>query len=348
MSFYIRPLFSKHHTKGALVKKLGSSNLKFSMIEILSRENNKFSKKIISLTDVDNFTNKEKKIIKYQLKNIQKKRKSISGLKFDQPTIMGILNITPDSFSDGGKYASLSDAKNQFDKMVNQGANVIDIGGESTRPGAKSVSSQNEIKRLTPILKFLKKNKNKIPVSVDTRKPEVMLSAIQYGSDIINDVSGLRYSKKSIPLLSKEKKPIIIMHSISTPKLMQNKINYKNIMLDVYDFLEKKIMECEKLNIDRSKIIIDPGIGFGKNVKQNLKLIENIALFHSLGVPILIGSSRKSFISKIIKNALVDNRIGGSLSSVIYCLSQGVQIFRVHDIFETIEAISIYRNISKI
>ena len=348
MSFYVRPLFSLHHAQGALIKKLGSSNLEFSLIEILRRKNGNISKKKIQLRDIDKLVNDEKEIIKNHLKNIQKKRKSIAGLKFDQPITMGILNITPDSFSDGGKFNSLETAKNQFDNMVNQGANIIDIGGESTRPGANSVPVKNEINRLIPLLKLLKTNKNKIPISIDTRKPEVMISAIQQGSNIINDVSGLRYSKKSIPLLSKKKQPIIIMHSISTPKLMQKKTNYKNIILDVYDFLEKKITECEVSNIDRSKIIIDPGIGFGKNVKQNLKLIENIALFHSLGVPILIGSSRKSFISKIIKNTLVNNRIGGSISSVIYSLSQGVQIFRVHDVFETNEAISIYRNIIRI
>ena len=319
------------------------------MIEVIKKTNGNILKKnTVQLKDINSLANEEKKIIKYHLKNIQKKRKSIVGLKFDEPVIMGILNTTPDSFSDGGKFNSLHAATNQFYSMVNQGANIIDIGGESTRPGADSVSIRNEINRVIPFLKLLKKNKNKIPISIDTRKPEVMMSAIQQGSDIINDVSGLRYSKKSIPLLSKKNKPIIIMHSISTPKLMQKKNNYKNVIMDVYDFLEKKIIECEKSNINRSKIIIDPGIGFGKNVKQNLKLMEYIALFHSLGVPILIGSSRKSFISKIIKNTLINNRIGGSLSSIIYCLSQGVQIFRVHDVFETNEAISIYRNIIRI
>ena len=197
------------------------------MIEILKRKNGRILKKIVQLKDVDNFTDKEKNIIKHHLKNIQKKRKSIVGLKFDEPVIMGILNTTPDSFSDGGKFNSLNAAKNQFYSMVNQGANIIDIGGESTRPGADSVTIRNEIKRVIPFLKLLKKNKNKIPISIDTRKPEVMMSAIQQGSNIINDVSGLRYSKKSIPLLSKKNKPIIIMHSISTPKLMQKKISIK-------------------------------------------------------------------------------------------------------------------------
>jgi dihydropteroate synthase len=172
-----------------------------------------------------------------------------------------------------------------------------------------------------------------------------MKKGLNKGVKIINDVSGLRYSKDTIPLLKKTKSPIIIMHSISTPKLMQRRINYKNVLLEIYDYLEKKIIECERNNIKRSQIIIDPGIGFGKNLKQNLNLIKNISLFHSLGVAILLGTSRKSFISKISKNALENERLGGSISSVIFGLSQGVQIFRVHDVMETRQAIDVYNQI---
>ena len=208
-----------------------------------------------------------------------------------------------------------------------------------------TVPFEEELNRVVPVLNNISKLKNKVPISLDTRKPEVMKKGLKKGVDIINDVSGLRYSRDTIPLLKKTKSPIIIMHSISTPKFMQVKINYKDVLIDIYDFLEKQITKCEKNNIDRSRIIIDPGIGFGKNLKQNLKLVKDISLFHSLGVSILLGASRKSFISKISKNALENERLGGSISSVLYALEQGVQIFRVHDVLETRQAIDVYNQI---
>ena len=258
---------------------------------------------------------------------------------------MGILNVTPDSFSDGGMYTSKKTAMEHVKKMIKSGADLIDIGGESTRPGSEKVKIEEELKRIIPVLNNISDLKNKVPISLDTRKPEVMKKGLKKGVDIINDVSGLRYSKDTIPLLKKTKSPIIIMHSISTPKLMQKKINYKNVLIDIYDFLEKKINQCEKNNIDRSRIIIDPGIGFGKNLKQNLNLIKNISFFHSLGVSILLGASRKTFISKISKNALENERLGGSISSVIFALNQGVQVFRVHDVIETKQAVDVYNKI---
>ena len=348
MKLYVRPIFSSQHTLGSKVNRLGSSNLKFSNIEIILRNKNKITKKIIGIEDIEKLNLKEKEIIKVFLRNISKKRKSIAGLKFDKPNIMGILNVTPDSFFDGGNFSSLKSAEDQYLKMIREGADIIDIGGESTRPSSRTVTVKEELKRIIPVIKAIKKLRKRIPLSLDTRKPEVMLAGIKQGIKIINDVSGLRYSNKSISILNKKNIPVVIMHSISNPKSMQNKINYQDVLLDVYDFLEKKITECEKANINRSQIIIDPGIGFGKNTKQNLKLIENISLFHSLGVCILLGVSRKSFISKATKNNLVHKRLGGSIASVIYAMSQGVQIFRVHDVHETLQAVSIYKNISKI
>ena len=348
MKLYVRPIFSSQHASGSKFIRLGSSNLKFSNIEIILKNKNKITKKIIRIKDIEKLDLEKKEIIKVFLKNISKKRKSIVGLKFDKPNIMGILNITPDSFYDGGNFLPLKSAKDQYLKMIKEGADIIDIGGESTRPSSKTVEMKEELKRILPVIKEIRKYGKRIPLSLDTRKPEVMLAGIREGIKIINDVSGLRYSNKTIPILNKKNIPIIIMHSISTPKAMQNKINYQDVLLDVYDFLEKKIIDCEKKNISRSQIIIDPGIGFGKNTKQNLKLIENISLFHSLGVCILLGASRKSFISKAMKSNLVHNRLGGSIASVIYALSQGVQIFRVHDVHETLQAVSIYKNISKL
>ena len=197
-----------------------------------------------------------------------------------------------------------------------------------------------------PLPSFYVKSKNKKTIiSLDTRKPDVMRAGIKNNIDLINDVSGLRYSSKSIDLIKKNKIPFVLMHSIKNPKTMQSNINYENVLLDVYDFFKKKIAICERKKINRQSIILDPGIGFGKTVKQNLSLISNIALLHSLGCPVLLGSSRKTFIGKLDKNALEEKRLGGSLSTVIYALSQGVQVFRVHDVFETSQAIKVFNKL---
>jgi dihydropteroate synthase len=172
-----------------------------------------------------------------------------------------------------------------------------------------------------------------------------MKAGIENNIDIINDVSGLRYSNKSIDIIKQKKIPFVLMHSIKNPKTMQSNIDYDDVLLDVYDFFKKKIALCESKRIDKKSIILDPGIGFGKTVKQNLNLITNIALLHSLGCPVLFGSSRKSFIGKLHKNALEEKRMGGSIATVIHALNQGVQIFRVHDVFETSQAIKIYKKL---
>ena len=346
MKLYVQPLFSNNHPTGSIIKTLGgSSDHQFSSIRIIYKNKESIKSYIITLCEVFKLPKTEKNQILKKIKNIETPRKKIAGLSFSKPLVMGILNLTPDSFSDGGLYSSYENAIDHFNKMIKYEADLIDIGGESTRPGAKTVNVKEELKRVMPILKNISNLKKKVPISLDTRKPEVMKKGLNEGVKIINDVSGLRYSKDTIPLLKKTKSPIIIMHSISTPKLMQRRINYKNVLIETYDYLEKKIIECEKNGIKRSQIIIDPGIGFGKNLKQNLNLIKNISLFHSLGVAILLGVSRKSFISKISKNTLENERLGGSISSVIFGLSQGVQIFRVHDVMETKQAIDVYNQI---
>ena len=347
MKLYVQPLFSDNHSTGSIIKKLGSSDYTFSSIRILYKEKSSVKSRIISLNELFKLSKTERLQISKQIKNIEISRKKIAGLRFSKPLIMGILNVTPDSFSDGGMYTSKKKAIDHVIKMIKSGADIIDIGSEWTRPVSEKVKIEEELKRVLSVINNISNLKNKVPISLDTRKPEVMMKGLKKGVDIINYVSGLRYSRDTIPLLKKTKAPIVIMHSISTPKFMQKKISYRNVLIDIYDFLEKKINQCEKNNIDRSRIIIDPGIGFGKNLKQNLNLIKNISLFHSLGVSILLGSSRKTFISKISKNALENERLGGSISSVIYALNQGVQIFRVHDVIETKQALDVYDKIKR-
>ena len=345
MKFYVRPIILNKNIPTNHGLRLGSSSLRFETIELISRDKNIIKKKFIKLNDLKSLNYKELKAVNSQINNITMKREEIASINFSQPIIMGILNITPDSFSDGGRFNENIKALNHAMKMIKDGANIIDIGGESTRPGASNISSKIEIQRVMPAIKKIKNKSNRIIISLDTRKPEVMLEGIKNQVDIINDVSGLRYSKSSIEIIKKKKKPFVLMHSIKNPKTMQSNTDYENVVLDVYDFFRKKIDFCESKKIDRKSIILDPGIGFGKSLKQNLNLISSIAIFHSLGCPILLGASRKSFIGKLDKNALEENRLGGSISTVLYALSQGVQIFRVHDVFETSQAIKVFKKI---
>jgi dihydropteroate synthase len=255
---------------------------------------------------------------------------------------MGVLNLTPDSFSDGGKFNTSKKGVKHALEMFNLGANIIDIGGESTRPGSKAVSNKTEWKRIEKIIKLISK---KIPISLDTRKSEIMKKGIKYGVKIINDVSGLDYDSETINVLKKNKIPFVIQHSQGKPENMQNKPRYKNELLEIYDFFEQKINFLRKIGIKHSNIIIDPGIGFGKNLKHNINLLSNISIFHSLGFPILVGNSKKRFIKEIAGKNDTKNRIGGTIASSIYLMMQGIQILRIHDVNELLQGIKVFKKI---
>tara|TARA_B100001057_G_scaffold257826_1_gene258007 strand:- start:234 stop:923 length:690 start_codon:yes stop_codon:yes gene_type:complete len=228
--------------------------------------------------------------------------------------------------------------------MFKLGANIIDIGGESTRPGSNAVNHELEWKRVEKIIKSMRK---KIPISLDTRKSEVMKKGIKYGVKLINDVSGLGYDVKTINILKKYKVPFVIQHSQGTPKNMQDNPYYKNELLDIYDFFEKKIKFLRSIGIKHKNIIIDPGIGFGKNLKHNMNLISKISIFHSLGFPILVGNSRKRFIRDIVGKNDTKKRIGGTVASSIYLMMQGVQILRIHDVNELLQGIKVFKKLFK-
>ena len=256
---------------------------------------------------------------------------------------MGILNLTPDSFSDGGKYNEINASKSQIIKLIRSGANIIDVGGESTRPGSKDVNQKNEWNRVKETLKYL--NQKKIFISLDTRKTYVMRKALSYKLDLINDVSGLSYDKNIFKFLKQTNLPFVIHHMKGTPKNMQINPSYKNVLLDIYDFFERKLKKLRKYGIRHNQILIDPGIGFGKNLKHNITLIKKISIFHSLGFPILLGVSRKRFIREISGVNESKNRLGGTLSSSIYSLMQGVQILRVHDVNEINQGLKVFKKI---
>ena len=256
---------------------------------------------------------------------------------------MGIVNLTPDSFSDGGKYNKKNLAKKHVNNLLSSGAKIIDIGGESTRPGAQDIHPSKEWDRIKFILNILKNKKSF--VSLDTRKSFVMEKASKINIDLINDVSGLNYDPNTIKFLKKTKKPFVIHHMKGTPKNMQIKPSYKNVLLDIYDFFEKKLKYIRKKGIKHHNIILDPGIGFGKNLKHNITLLKNISIFHSLGLPVMLGLSRKRFIKDISRENDTKERIGGTVSSCIQAYLQGVQILRVHDIKEINQAFKVFKEL---
>ena len=318
-----------------------NKEISFANLEIISRR----SKKKISIKEIDNLPKLLRKQIDLDLKNIQSKKKNFANLNFQKiPNIMGVLNLTPDSFSDGGKFNSKKKGIDHALKMFQSGANIIDVGGESTRPGSNAINIKLEWSRIEKIIKFISK---KIPLSLDTRKSEIMEKGIKLGIKMINDVSGLSYDVKTIDILKKYKIPLVIQHTQGIPENMQNHPRYENELLDIYDFFEKKIKFLRSIGIKHSKIIIDPGIGFGKNLKHNMNLISNISIFHSLGFPILVGNSRKRFIKEISGKNDTKSRIGGTVASSIYLMSQGIQILRIHDVNELQQAIKVFKRLVK-
>ncbi len=259
------------------------------------------------------------------------------------PLIMGVVNVTPDSFSDGGEYFSAKDAIAHGKRLIEDGADILDVGGESTRPGAVNVGVAEEIRRVVPVIEGLRNCGRWI--SVDTRNAETMHAAIEAGAHIVNDISGLTHDAESMDVIRRKNTPVILMHMQKTPGDMQKNPIYNNVVEDVFQWLESRIQACRTHRIEAEMLIADPGIGFGKSVEHNLLLLRNIKKFHDLGVPLLLGTSRKSFIGKLCGDAPPEHRIGGSLSSVLWGLAQGVQIFRVHDVRETKQAFEIYNAI---
>jgi len=317
----------------------GNKEISFDKIEIITRR----SKEIINIRNIEKLSTPLKKKINKDLKNITKKNKNFSNLNFKKiPNIMGILNLTPDSFSDGGKFNKKNKGLSRAVYLFKSGADIIDIGGESTRPGSKSINSKQEWQRIENVLKNINK---KIALSLDTRKSGIMKKGIKNGVKLINDISGLSYDKQTIKVLKRYKIPFVIQHSQGKPETMQKNPKYKNVLLDIYDFFEKKINFCLKKNYKKEFILLDPGIGFGKNLNHNLRIMSKISIFHSLGCPILIGTSRKRFIEHIVTKFDTKDRTGGTLASVLYGLLQGVQLFRVHNVKEINQGILVFNKI---
>ena len=319
----------------------GDASISFNQIEIFIKENNKIESKIINIKNINNLSlNVKKKILK-DLKNITAKR---NFLRKKNHIIMGVLNMTPDSFSDGGKFNTLKTAIQRIKEMKKAGADIIDIGGESTRPGSKIISQKDELRRVKKIIEKFKKRFPKILFSIDTRKSLVMNFSLKYGVDIINDVSCFKFDPNSLKTIKNKNLWKIIHHMQGTPQTMQKNPKYHHVLIDIYDFFENEIKKFKKQKYSK-KLILDPGIGFGKNLKHNLIILSKISLFHSLGFPILIGTSRKRFISQISGKYDTKERIGGTLSSIIFSLSQGIKMFRVHNVEEVKQGLLVFETL---
>lgn len=266
--------------------------------------------------------------------------KTFAGFSLDRPLIMGIVNATPDSFSDGGEAFSFDDAVARGLQLIDDGADIIDVGGESTRPGAEPVSIDEEIRRTVPVIQRL--NEAGACVSIDTRHALVMEAALAAGAEIINDVTALTGDTRSMDVAANSSAPIILMHMQGEPGTMQADPSYENAPQDVFEYLNARVKACEAVGIARERLALDPGIGFGKTVDHNLQILKHLHLYEQLGLPVLLGVSRKSFIGKVANEPDAKKRLPGSIAAALSGITRGVKILRIHDVVETKQALDIW------
>jgi dihydropteroate synthase len=325
---YFRPIAMTDPARPASAFTLAGGWCWFDQVEVLSRGSDPW---LIPAEDCPDDV----------LGHLTAARTDFAGLSMDRPRLMGILNVTPDSFSDGGHFSSI-EAATKHGRQIARAAEILDIGGESTRPGAQQVPIATEIARTAPVIEALRNSGMRGPISIDTRKAMVALPALRAGATVVNDVSGLEFDPALGPLVAQEGVPLVLMHSVGTPATMQDDPAYADVLLDVYDDLARRLARAEAMGIPRTKIAIDPGIGFGKTAAHNLALIRRLSLFHGLGCPILLGASRKRFIGSIGQAEAPAARVPGSLAVAQTGFAHGVQITRVHDVAETRQALRLW------
>jgi dihydropteroate synthase len=303
----------------------GMGHIGFTQVEIITRDGSRFDR-FGSIRDHP------------AMQAIIAPRASFGGIDFSACRVMGIVNVTPDSFSDGGTNFDAAVAIANGKRMITEGADLLDVGGESTRPGSDPVSVEDEIARVVPVISGLRGH----AVSVDTRNAATMRDAIGAGAVIVNDVSALTHDAASADLVAKMHVPVILMHAQGAPKTMQLAPKYANVVLDVYDGLEARVEAAVAAGIAGARIMIDPGIGFGKTFKQNLQLMQAMNLFHGLGLPVLIGLSRKGYVGALTGEAKAGARVAGSIGGALQAAMQGAHMLRVHDVKETVQAVNVF------
>ena len=322
---------------------LAGGRLSFAALDILTRDGLETKRRTVVLGDAfSGDWGREGLAASDILEALSAARPRLCGLSLDRPRIMGIVNVTPDSFSDGGHHASAQAAIAHALKLAQDGADILDIGGESTRPGSDAVALQEELARVIPVIEGLRRQTDKL-ISVDTRKAEVMRRAADAGADILNDVSALTQDSDALTAAAETGLPVMLMHTRGDPKTMNENPQYADVVLDVFDWLELRIRACVAAGIPKAKIVADPGLGFAKHLKHNVAVMAGLSLYHGLGVPVLLGASRKKMIGQLCNADDPADRVPGSLACAIAGAAQGVQIFRVHDVKETKQALAVWR-----
>lgn len=346
---YLRPL-TVLAPAGRMTARVGGGWAGFDGLEVMSRKGADMARAIAPLEDLRVWSRQQGREIARHvdslLDRITKPRSAFAGITFERPRIMGIVNVTPDSFSDGGDFAKPEAAARRALEHVRAGASFLDIGGESTRPGSDPVASDEERRRVLPIIRALHEARPGAAISIDTRKAALMADAVAAGAQVVNDISALTYDEESLATVAKLGVPVILMHCQGDPKTMQQQPSYGHAPTEIFDYLSARIIACEQAGIPRDRIVIDPGIGFGKGLPHNMAVLADLALFHGLGCAMLVGVSRKSFIGHLAGIEAPKARVPGSLAAMLWAVGQGIQIVRVHDSADTAQALAVWEGIA--
>jgi dihydropteroate synthase len=339
---YVRPLARigpqpKDGTRVPVLGVGGRSDMLFAAVELIDRDGAKVMRNVRPCDRLQ----APPAGLPGLLDRVRRPRPPIAGVALDRPRIMGVVNVTPDSFSDGGRWLEPEAAIAHGLQLAAEGADILDIGGESTRPGAEPVGIEEELRRVIPVIAALA-GQVRVPISIDTRNAEVMRRAADVGARIINDVAALGHDPNALRVAAETGLAVVLMHAQGDPRTMQLDPHYDNVVLDVCDWLEARVAACEAAGIARERIVVDPGIGFGKTVEHNLALLGSLSIFHGLGCPILLGASRKSFIGRLSGGAPADQRLPGSVAAALLGVAQGAQVLRVHDVAATRQALAVW------
>lgn len=338
MTLYLRPLSlvygsdarrARHEGDGGALG--GSDFIAFTQIEVIEREGGRIKRRVIAYRDCAAHSDR--------LQLIEARRADFAGLSVGRPKLMGVINVTPDSFSDGGRLAGADEAIAHATRLAQEGADILDIGGESTRPGSDAVAPEEESRRVIPVIRKLTEIGHR--VSIDTRKAALMRDALAAGAAIVNDVSALAFDRASLATVAALGCPVVLMHAQGDPKTMQDNPIYEDVTLDVFDMLEKRIDACVAAGIARERIAVDPGIGFGKTFAHNLALLSQLPLLAGLGAVLVVGLSRKAFTGALSGEKQAGERIFGSVGGAVQAALNGAQILRVHDVRATRQALAV-------
>jgi len=342
-SLYLRPFSlcwgddARRAVAAGCAGRLAGLDIAFTEIEIIERDGDRDRRSLRPYADLAASTDAG---VAATLARLTTPRPDVAGLRMDRSLVMGIINVTPDSFSDGGAHADIAGAIAHGVELAKEGAAILDVGGESTRPYSEPVPETEERRRAIPVVAALAAAGH--CVSIDSRKAAILAEGAANGARILNDISALTHDPRSLEIAAGSGLPIVLMHALSDPRTMQDDPRYRDVALDIYDYLAGRLAACEAEGIPKARLIADPGIGFGKTHEHNMELMRQIALFHGLGVPLLVGASRKGFIGTLTGETQAGRRGAGSVGAAMTAAMQGAQIIRVHDVRQTRHALNVW------